>query len=396
MPPTNPDNTDAILGGHNPSPTDAVILGGLAGVKQRLLSSTEEVQIAALQEALTYDDTGLDLAIEIWQNESSKLKWAAFSLLRNREEEKVKQALKKYNPWLNLTCLHTWQQNSAIKCIALDREGTTLVSGSQSGTINVWDLETKQEKVPMMQHLNTGSLAISPNGITLVSRGGDYDNDNDMRIWDLKTGEREETLDEYSYVVSSLVISPDGKFIICGSVNNTINIRDLKTRQVIKTIPSSRYLVQALAISSDGKILVGGGNDKKIKVWDFETEKLLVTFKGHGDGIESVAITPDGQTVVSGSKDRTVRVWNIKTKKIQLRLEGHTGLVYYVAISPDGNYIFSCGRDKTIRVWNLHTGECQHILKDHTGWVYCLAVSPDGKTLVSSSRDKTIKVWGIQ
>lgn len=224
MPQTNPENTDAILGGHNPSPTNAVILGGLAGVKQRLLSSAKEVQIAALHEAFKYDDTGLDLAIEIWKNESSQLKWEAFSLLRNRDDEKVQQALKKYNPWLNLTCLHTWQQNSAIKCIAIDREGTTIVSGSQSGAINVWDMETKQEKVPMMQHLNTGSLAISPNGITLVSRGGDYDNDNDLRIWNLKTGELEETLDEYSYVVSSLVISPDGKTLVSSSRDKTIKV----------------------------------------------------------------------------------------------------------------------------------------------------------------------------
>jgi COMPASS component SWD3 len=395
MSPTNPDRTDAILGGQNPSPTNSAILGGLAGVKQRLLTSTEEVQIAALHEALKYDDPGLDLAIDTWKNESSKLKWEAFSLLRNREEEKVQQALKKYNPWLNLTCLHTWQQDSAVKCVALDRKGTTLVSGTQSGAINVWDMETKQEKVPMMKHRNTGALAISPDGRTLVSSGVGYDNDSDMRIWNLETGDREATRYEHStYVVLSLLISPEGKFIVCGNTDTTIHIWDLKTKGVVKTIPSARYLVQALAISNDGKILVGGGDNKKVKVWNFDTGKLLVTFKGHGDGIESVAIAPNGQTVVSGGKDRTVRVWDIKTKEIQLMLEGHTDSIYHVAVSPDGNYIFSCGRDKTIRVWDLHTGECQHILKDHTGWVYCLAVSPDGKTLVSCSRDKTIRLWG--
>jgi hypothetical protein len=36
----NPNDTDAILGGQNPPPINAVILGGLAGVKQRLESES--------------------------------------------------------------------------------------------------------------------------------------------------------------------------------------------------------------------------------------------------------------------------------------------------------------------------------------------------------------------
>ncbi len=37
---SNPRESDLILGGQNPPPTSAAILGGLAGVKQRLESES--------------------------------------------------------------------------------------------------------------------------------------------------------------------------------------------------------------------------------------------------------------------------------------------------------------------------------------------------------------------
>lgn len=391
-----PKEYDAVLSDKNSVAVGSLVLGGLEGVKTRLNSQVIEVQIAALKEAFNYGDVGLDLVLQAWQNESGRLKWEAYTLLLQREEKAVKYALQRYNHWLNMSCTQTWQQNSAVKSVAITQNGETLVSGNQAGDINVWDMQTKQQKPFSMNHLNVNSLAITPNGNILVSRGGDYDREYIIKVWSLNTGELQHTLKEYAHVVSSLIISPDGKTLACGTINNTINVWDLENRVILRALNGHRYLTQALAISTDGKTLVSGSNDKNVKVWEFETGKLTHTFKKHSDGIESVAISPDGQTIVSGSKDKTVNVWNLRTKKLKFTLEGHTGWVYCVAISPDGNYIFSGSRDKTIRVWNLHSGECQHILKGHTDWVYCLALSADGNNLVSGSRDKTIKVWGVK
>ncbi|MEH1796869.1 MULTISPECIES: WD40 repeat domain-containing protein [unclassified Nostoc] len=390
-----PKEYDAVLGTQNSAPIGSVILGGLEGVKSRLRSVDIEARIAALKEALNYGEAGLDLVIQAWQYESGKFKWGAYSLLRHREEARVKQALQEYNPWLNITCLHTLQQNTLITVVTISPDGRTLVSAGRD--INLWDLHTGELQPISMADFNVNSLVISQDGKTLVSRGGTYDGDHKIKVWDLQSGERKQTLEESTYRVFSLIISPDGKTLACGSENNGINVWDLQTEQITRTMSGhSHYLVQALAISSDGKTLLSGANDATIKVWNFETGKLIHTFKKHSNGVESVAISPDGQTIVSGSKDKTIKVWNLQTKQLQFTLEGHSGWVYCVAISPDGNTLVSCSRDKTIRIWDLQTGECQRILKVHTDWVYCIAISPDGNTLVSCSRDKTIKIWGIK
>ena len=92
--PNQPREYDAVLGGESQVPFAAAVLGGIPGVKSRLASPIVEVKIAALSEALKYGDAGLDLIIGVLQDKSMAVKFAAYSLLRNRDEEKIQQHLR--------------------------------------------------------------------------------------------------------------------------------------------------------------------------------------------------------------------------------------------------------------------------------------------------------------
>jgi Ni,Fe-hydrogenase III component G len=91
--PNQPQQYDAVLGGQTPIRAGSAILGGIEGVKRHLDSAVEEQRIAALSEALKYGEAGLDLVIGALQDESEKLQKAAYLLLRERTEPKVKQTL---------------------------------------------------------------------------------------------------------------------------------------------------------------------------------------------------------------------------------------------------------------------------------------------------------------
>src|SRR4028118_1157907 len=106
--PNQPQQYDGVLGEQTPIRAGSAILGGLEGVNRHLDSAVEEQRIAALSEALKYGEAGLDLVIRALQDESEKLRSAAYLLLRERTEPKVKQTLKDYNPWQFVTCLHTF------------------------------------------------------------------------------------------------------------------------------------------------------------------------------------------------------------------------------------------------------------------------------------------------
>lgn len=95
-----PRDFDAVLSAKTaPPPIDGIVLGGILGTKTRLLSPDIKVRQTALSEAINYGEPGLDLVIQALQDESKQLQRTAYSLLRKRDEEKVKQALQNYKPW---------------------------------------------------------------------------------------------------------------------------------------------------------------------------------------------------------------------------------------------------------------------------------------------------------
>ncbi len=78
-----PREFDAVLGGQA-LPPPSLVLGGLEGVKRRLTSSVIEVQVAALSDALSYGEAGLELVIQALPNSSQQLQRVASLLLREK------------------------------------------------------------------------------------------------------------------------------------------------------------------------------------------------------------------------------------------------------------------------------------------------------------------------
>jgi WD40 repeat protein len=73
----------------------------------------------------------------------------------------------------------------------------------------------------------------------------------------------------------------------------------------------------SVALSPDGKTLASGSIDDTIKLWDVATGKEQATLKGHTFEVNSVAYSPDGKTLASatGGGDRTIKLWDIPAAK---------------------------------------------------------------------------------
>jgi hypothetical protein len=89
-----PQEDDAVLGGQTLIPIGSAVLGGIAGIKKRLDSAVEEQRIAAFKDALKYGEAGLNLVIRALWDESKQVEKAAYLLLRERVEPRVKEVLK--------------------------------------------------------------------------------------------------------------------------------------------------------------------------------------------------------------------------------------------------------------------------------------------------------------
>ncbi|MEM6753072.1 MAG: STM4015 family protein [Cyanobacteria bacterium P01_C01_bin.38] len=94
-----PGKYDVVLGGQSPPPIHSAVLGGIEGVKRRLSNPVVDVKLAALTDALNYQEAGFELVIQALQNKPKILQRHAYKLLRRRKETQVKQALEHYQPW---------------------------------------------------------------------------------------------------------------------------------------------------------------------------------------------------------------------------------------------------------------------------------------------------------
>jgi formylglycine-generating enzyme required for sulfatase activity len=97
--PPQPRSDDVVLGGAVRLPVDAVVLGGLEGVKRRLAAAAIEQRVAALKEALQYGEAGLELVMLGLEDKSLQVQHTAFSLLAAQDSPKVKQRLRNLLPF---------------------------------------------------------------------------------------------------------------------------------------------------------------------------------------------------------------------------------------------------------------------------------------------------------
>jgi|GEM_PF-3437938 WD40 repeat protein len=134
------------------------------------------------------------------------------------------------------------------------------------------------------------SLAITPDGNTIISGGGD--NQNDLVFID----------EENDYIAES--DSPE-----------SIKIWDIKESRYTDVLRGHTDLVTTLVVTSDGKTIISGSKDKTIKIWDIQSKECINTLKGHIDSVNSIAVTQDGKSIMSRCNNNIAKLWDIKSGK---------------------------------------------------------------------------------
>jgi len=287
-----------------------------------------------------------------------------------------------------------------ITSVSFSPDAKTLASGSDDGTIKLWNVETGQ-KIHTLDFDNFAGeeivgISFSADSKRLISV---YPHGT-TKLWNVKTGQEIRTIKGYGDSVASVSFSSGSKTLAAFSYDNgIIKLWNVETGKEIRTLNGHRKSVSSVSFSPDGKTLASGSNDNTIKLWNVETGEEIHTLKGHDtsyNGVRSVNFSPDSKTLASGSPDRTVKLWNVETGKEIRTLKGDNSSVESVNFSPDGKTLASGYDDGTIKIWDVKTGKEILTLKHHKWAVISVSFSPDGKTLASGSSDSTVKLWNVE
>ena len=132
--------------------------------------------------------------------------------------------------------------------------------------------------------------------------------------------------------------SSDNPIIAAASQgSNDVRVWDMATGEAIALLKGHVGRVGSIAFTPDGHGLVSCSRDTTLKHWDLTkiTDKssqegsdegcpCTMTLTGHGDLVWDVAVSHDARWIVSGSRDSEVLFWDLKTGDLQCRLQGHS------------------------------------------------------------------------
>ena len=298
----------------------------------------------------------------------------------------------------------------SVLTVASSPDGKMLASGSEDGTIILWDTSTYQQiGEPIQQPGSVRSIAFSPDGRKLaVSLYYLFTGENArIRILAVDTHHQIGEMLPQTDVVWSVAFSPNGTRLASGirnpsTGNGEIIFWDVETFKQVGSPLQLDVDMGSFVFSLDGTILASGSVDKII-LWNADTHQQIGEPLQLTGSVSSLAYSPDGKMLASGSEDGTIILWDTSTyQRIGEPIQS-ARYVSSITFSRDGRTLAWVDNDfddiKTnnsiINLWDVDTHQQIGDPLQISGYLSNVIFLRDGRTLASSSDidNGTIILW---
>uniref|UniRef100_A0A674DKD7 Bromodomain and WD repeat domain containing 1 n=1 Tax=Salmo trutta TaxID=8032 RepID=A0A674DKD7_SALTR len=311
---------------------------------------------------------------------------------------------------------------SAVYCIAFDRTGLRIFTGSDDCLVKIWSSFDGRLHSTLRGHsAEISDLAVSFEN-TLMAAGSC---DKTIRVWCLRTCAPMAVLQGHSGSITSLQFSPFAKgskrYLVSTGTDATIcfwqwdvnNINFSDRPQKFTERPRPGVQMVCSSFSPGGMFLATGSTDDVIRIYYLGGGNPEKISELH-EHTSSLSWFASSRRFVSGSRDGTARIWRL-TQRQQWRslllnmnatLPGSENTtneesffkpkVTMVAWDRHDNSVITAVNNHILKVWNSYTGQLLHILKGHEAEVFVLEPHPsDPRIMLSAGHDGNVFIWDI-
>jgi WD40 repeat protein len=252
-------------------------------------------------------------------------------------------------------------QPAKVHAVAVTPDGSTVATGSPDERVVVRDAGTGVPRGPVLRLGGPPSgLAFDPTGRTLLS----ITDDGVLDSWDVARGTRRVPSVSTGDYFPVIAVSPDGRRIATGGHRSDLpgerGVVRLWDEQLdpIGQLPGASSWVRGLAFRDADGALAATGADGVAWVWTGDPDRPV----GHpvnqpANTMTTLAFAPDGHTLATGDVDGNVVLWDPDQRDVKATsrpvLSAHDGKpVTAVTYSRRGGLLVTADQSGSVVLWD--------------------------------------------
>ena len=287
-----------------------------------------------------------------------------------------------------------------VACVAWQPGDELLATGSQDGTVRLWDLRRPGTPVVVVEMGGRVNCLSWTGDGRLLGIGGRF---GEAAVWS-RAGGNVVGLEGHTAMIVVIQFNGSGSLVVTTSEDRTYRVWKAETgtcQQVVTTAdPGALDGAICLAWRDEKEFFLGeGATILRCKVAE---DKPVGVLTGHTNWVTSLAWDPRGGILASGSIDQTVRTWRPDAASPAWAiLASHDGGVWEVVWRPGQPGILASfsGDVQKVKIWDASEQNCLHTLACAPGSEYTVGMSgagyisfsADGQQLAAGGQEA--RVW---
>ncbi len=313
-----------------------------------------------------------------------------------------------------VTKIGTFQgHEDVITAMDITPDGCRLVTCSEDRTLKVWDIATGRilHDIPTGECVASTLLAMhDPNRVLLgrvflMTEEPDPDEDCINKEYYPMPQLQMIDLNAIHHIKTSLfrgrgrdamevALAQKDAFIAAGFDDGSVCVLDSASCAIMSEIGHQGSTITSILVTPDSKFIISGSTDGEIIFWD-QIEKIRLKKFNHRSDILHLFFPCDGHTFFSSGEDSKVIQWDIETGKRLREFNNKTYGIKKIYISHRDDYLFSCPYPDPIQVWRVSSAEFVNEIETITCGAFSCVPKTNGIKLYSGTSTGEIEIFDI-